>query len=101
MTREEILRLAAAKADTAQGVMALAHEMLAFMEGEKPPLVLLAPANSRQGMPWKAEEITRLLKMRKDGTPEHDIAAALGRNTQSVRTALYKLDTGRQLGKPK
>ena len=101
MTREEILRLAAGKAGTAQEVMALAREMMAFIEGGETTRALPAPAMSRQGMPWKDDEITLLVKLRQDGLADHEIAAMLGRNTQSIRTALYKLDSGRPLGKPK
>ena len=97
MTREEILKLAAGKAGTAQEVMALAREMVAFIEGDETQ----APVQSRQGMPWRDDEITLLVKLRDDGLADHEIAAMLGRNTQSIRTALYKLDSGRPLGKPK
>lgn len=101
MTREEILRLAAEKSGTAQEVMALAREMMAFIEGGETLRALPAPVQSRQGMPWRDDEITLLVKLRKDGLADYEIAAMLGRNTQSIRSALYKLDTGRQLGKPK
>lgn len=100
MSKLEILKMAFEKAKTPRDAMALAHEMAQFIENERKPL-LLTTGNSRNGSPWRDEEIAELKKLHANNVPENEIATVLNRNQHAIRVAIYKIKSNHPIGRTK
>lgn len=107
MNKIDILKMAFEKAENAQEAMSVARQMAAFLnEGEpiKTAKLILEPP-PREGRikrrAWTENDIETLIKFMRQGKSLPEIAMLMKRSHKSVHMAIYKLSSGRPLGKPK
>jgi DNA-directed RNA polymerase specialized sigma24 family protein len=102
--RMEILRLAMNKATDARDALQLAREMEAWLTGGTPEPAYAAQQNTapappakassksadRQRKHWAPDDQQRAASLLDQGASIEEVASALGRTTNAVRTALSK-----------
>lgn len=107
MNKIEILKMAFEKAENAQEAMSVARQMAAFLsEGQpiKTAKLILEPPPCEEPTKrriWTNDEIDTLIELMRQGKKPHQIAVLMKRTKQSISVAMYKLGTGRQLGRHK
>jgi hypothetical protein len=107
MNKIDILKMAFEKAESAQEAMSVARQMAAFINEGQPiktaKLILEPPPreNFIKRRAWTNDEINTLVEFMRQGKNTRQIAVLMKRSKQSIRLAVYKLYTGRQLGKKK
>jgi len=108
MNKIEILKLAFEKAKDAQEAMNLAHQMVAFVS-DMPMMVEVEKLNLHQPIGikhekrrhWSDKEIEMLRALMEQGRSIAEISIIMKRSAPSIDKAIYKLGTGRHLGKRK
>jgi hypothetical protein len=108
MNKIEILKLAFEKAKDAQEAMNLAHQMVAFVS-DMPMMVEVEKLNLHQPIGikhekrrhWSDKEIELLRALMEQGRSIAEISIIMKRSAPSIDKAVYKLGSGRQLGKHK
>ena len=108
MNKIEILKLAFEKAKDAQEAMNLAHQMVAFVS-DMPMMVDVEKLNLHQPIGikhekrrhWSDKEIELLRALMEQGRSIAEISIIMKRSAPSIDKAVYKLGSGRQLGKHK
>lgn len=108
MNKLEILRMAFDKAKDPQEAMKLAHQMVAFMS-DMPMMVEVEKLNLHQPIGikhekrrhWSDKEIELLRALMEQGRSIAEISIIMKRSAPSIDKAIYKLGTGRTLGKRK
>ena len=108
MNKIEILKLAFEKAKDPQEAMSLAHQMAAFVS-DTPMVIGVEKLNLHQPIPiknekrrwWTDKEIEMLRALMEQGRSIAEISIIMKRSAPSIDKAIYKLGTGRQLGKLK
>jgi hypothetical protein len=108
MNKIEILKLAFEKAKDAQEAMNLAHQMVAFVS-DMPMMVEVEKLNLHQPIGikhekrrhWSDKEIEMLRALMEQGRTIAEISIIMKRSATSIDKAVYKLGSGRQLGKNK
>lgn len=108
MNKIEILKLAFEKAKDAQEAMNLAHQMVAFVS-DMPMMVEVEKLNLHQPIGikhekrryWSDKEIEMLRAFMEKGRSIAEISIIMKRSAASIDKAIYKLGTGRPLGKRK
>lgn len=106
MNKIEILKLAFEKSESAQEAMLLARQMAAFIGDtpvvfEQQKLILQQPKQKMRRKLWSNAEIETLRDLMEQGRTIAEIAIIMARSAPSIDKAIYKLGTGRQLGKNK
>ena len=107
MNKIEILKLAFEKSESAQEAMSVARQMAAFInesQSIKTDKLILEPPPREQFIKrraWTDEDISTLVEFMRQGKNTRQIAVLMKRSKQAIRLAVYKLYTGRQLGKNK
>lgn len=108
MNKIEILKLAFEKAKDPQEAMNLARQMVAFVS-DTPMVIEVEKLNLHQPMPiknekrrhWSDKEIETLRDLMEQGRSVAEISIIMKRSASSIDKAIYKLGTGRHLGKRK
>ena len=101
MDRMEILKLAMASCKDAKEGLALAREMVAFVQQEKAPMpakeiapILQAPIARRdsenKGLHWKDDELKKAATLLDNGASYDHVAKILGQTVESIRSARSK-----------
>ncbi|MFN8994711.1 MAG: hypothetical protein ACK5X3_13755 [Pseudomonadota bacterium] len=101
MDRMEILKLAMASCKDAKEGLALAREMVAFVQQEKAPMspkeaapILQAPFAKRgaekANLHWTEEDIKKAATLLDNGASYDHVAKILGRTVESIRSARSK-----------
>lgn len=101
MDRMEILKLAMASCKDAKDGLALAREMVAFVQQEKAPMqtkevapILQAPHARRSGekekLHWTEEDLKKAATLLDNGASYAHVAKILGRTVEAIRTARSK-----------
>ena len=106
MNKIEILKLAFEKSESAQEAMLLARQMVAFISDapvvfDQQKLILQQPKQKFCRKMWSNAEIETLRDLMEQGRTIAEISIIMKRSAPSIDKAVYKLGSGRQLGKQK
>lgn len=114
MDLKKIFDIALSSCGNPKEALAITKEIKEFFQEERgdkdpPPLprieftpvIVRESSPRRAGKPWSEEEINELIALYANGLNYAGIARKLDRSIHAVETAIYKFNTGRQLGKLK